>query len=177
MSFTMVSDQVLVANEDVAVIGPAEIKRVKGMALASPAGSARICAHRTSDDLLHEMLIAQVGGRYIRPHAHPGKCESFHMIEGAITIVLFDEDGEIRRLVDLSASGDGALFYRLSVPTFHTVVLRTPIAVFHETTNGPFDRRDTRFASWAPETSDWAACTAFHDALLARIADFRLKAA
>jgi cupin fold WbuC family metalloprotein len=175
-AFEAVSDQVLVSTADVTVIGAAELDRVKRMALASPTGSARICAHPSASDPLHEMLIALVGGRYIRPHAHRGKSESFHMIEGALTIVLFDEAGEIRRLVDLSAAGDGAVYYRLATPTFHTVVPRSSLAVFHETTNGPFDRRDALFPDWAPDGSDAAAGKVWLDLLLVRIDEFARQA-
>jgi cupin fold WbuC family metalloprotein len=167
-----VNDQVLVSTADVTVIGSEELERVKRMALASPTGSARICAHPSASDPLHEMLIALVGGRFIRPHAHRGKSESFHMIEGALTIVLFDDAGEISRLVDLSARGREAVYYRLATPTFHTVVPRTPLAVFHETTNGPFDRRDALFPDWAPDGSDPAAGRAYLDRLLVRIGEF-----
>lgn len=173
MSFEAVSDQVLVAHGDVIVVGSAEMDRVKRMAMASPAGSARICAHPSTGDLLHEMLIALVGGRYIRPHAHRGKSESFHMIEGDLTIVLFDDAGEILRLVELSAGGNGALFYRLATPIFHTVVPRSQIAVFHETTNGPFDPNDALFPSWAPDSKDPHEGRLFLDRLLVRVAGFR----
>lgn len=173
MSFKAVSDQVLVAGSDVTVVGAAELAQVKRMAQASPTGRARICAHRSTDDPLHEMLIALVGGRYIRPHAHRGKSESFHMIEGDLTIVLYDAEGRLQRLVDLSATGNGALYYRLAAPTFHTVVPRTDIAVFHETTNGPFDPRDTLFPAWAPDESDPAVGQAFLDRLLSQMDAFR----
>jgi cupin fold WbuC family metalloprotein len=169
MELEALNDQVLVACADVTVIGGSEIARLKAMARSSPTGRARICAHCTIADPLHEMLIALVSGRYIRPHAHQGKSESFHMIEGGLTIVLFDDAGAIRRLVDLSADGNGALFYRLSTKTFHTVVPWGDMAVFHETTNGPFDPRDTLFPTWAPEESDVAAARQFHDLLLTQL--------
>jgi hypothetical protein len=43
-----------------------------------------------------------------------------------------------------------AFFYRLMEPAYHTVIVNTPHALFHETTNGPFDPADTEFAAWAP---------------------------
>jgi len=39
-------------------------------------------------------------------------------------------------------------------PVFHTLIIRSDVLVFHETTNGPFDRKDTVFAPWAPEDDD-----------------------
>ncbi len=167
------NDQVLVTRSDVTTVGPVEIDRVKRMALASPIGRARICAHRSVDDLLHEMLIVLVSGRYVRPHAHRGKSESFHMIEGAITIVLFDDDGKISRLVDLSAEPGNTFYYRLATPLFHSVIAHGKLAVFHETTNGPFNPEDTLFPSWAPDESNPIAATSFYDGLIARVAAYR----
>jgi hypothetical protein len=43
-----------------------------------------------------------------------------------------------------------AFYYRLMEPAFHTVFVHTPFALFHETTNGPFDPADTEFPAWAP---------------------------
>ncbi len=82
MAFIKMSPEVLVASGDVTVIGADDLFVVKQMALASPLGRARICTHLQSTDTLHEMLIAMVCGRYIRPHAHLGKSVSFHMVEG-----------------------------------------------------------------------------------------------
>ena len=165
--------EVLVASGDVTLIGATELEKVKHMALASSSGRARICAHRTSADALHEMLIAMRGRRYVRPHAHYGKSESFHMIEGELTIVLFANDGRIQQLVDLSAKGGDTLYYRLSSPTVHTVVLRTELAVFHETTNGPFVPRDAYFPAWSPDERNTSGASAFLERLLVDIDKLR----
>ena len=173
MDLDRLNDQVLVTRSEVTTIGSAEIAEVKRLALASPQGRARICTHRSADDALHEMLIVLVSGRFVRPHAHRAKSESFHMIEGAVTIVLFDDRGEIARLVDLSAEKAGPFYYRLAVPTFHTVIAHGALAVFHETTNGPFKPEDTIFPAWAPDGQDAAAAALFHNELLGRVAAFR----
>ena len=167
--------EVLVASGDVTLIGATELEKVKHMALASSSGRARICAHRTSADALHEMLIAMRGRRYIRPHAHYGKSESFHMVEGELTIVLFTNDGRIQQLVDLSAKGGDTLYYRLSSPTVHTVVLRTELAVFHETTNGPFRPSDSYFPAWSPDERNTSGASEFLEGLLADIDKFRRR--
>ncbi len=101
------------------------------------------------------MLIVHERSAYVRPHKHPGKTESTHIIEGLVDVVIFDDDGRIERVIRMGdyASG-GIFFYRMAKPVFHTLIIRSDILVFHETTSGPFDRRDTVFASWAPEDSD-----------------------
>jgi hypothetical protein len=52
-------------------------------------------------------------------------------------------------------------FYRIASPLFHTLLIRSSVLVFHETTGGPFRRSDTLFAPWAPEDGDPAAVTRF----------------
>jgi cupin fold WbuC family metalloprotein len=173
MTFELINDAVLVSLSEVTVVGPSEFERVKRMARENPRGRARICAHATPEDPLHEMLLAILGGYYIRPHAHLGKSESFHIIEGGLTIALFEDNGRIRQLVDLSADGDHARYYRLAAPRFHTVIPWGDIVVFHETTNGPFDRKDTLFADWAPDETENEAGQAFLKDLLVRISAHR----
>jgi cupin fold WbuC family metalloprotein len=173
MALDQIDPQILVARSEVTIVGRAELDRVKAMAAANPRGLARICAHPNDDDPLHEMLLAIKPNRYIRPHAHRGKSESFHMMEGALTVVLFDDAGDILQLVDLSADGSGAPYYRLARQQYHTVVPWNDMVVFHETTNGPFRRADTLFPEWGPPETDVAAGRAYLERLLARIEDFR----
>jgi hypothetical protein len=48
-------------------------------------------------------------------------------------------------------------------------VINTPYVVFHETTNGPFDRAETEFAPWAPAEGEPEAA-AFTESVRRRIA-------
>jgi cupin fold WbuC family metalloprotein len=106
-------------------------------------------------NMLHEMLIVLGKENYIRPHRHPSKSESFHVIEGRADIVLFDEAGTPIKRIELGDYSSGRRFYfRIDRPIFHTVVVMSARFVFHETTNGPFNRKDTEFALWGPEETD-----------------------
>lgn len=151
----VVNPEVITTTADITTAGPEEISLLRAMAAANPRGRARLCAHRDDDDLLHEMLIVLTGGTYIPPHRHNGKSESFHLIEGSLTVVVFDEDGTRLRRIDLAAPGQGrSFFYRLAAPFYHTVIPTSDFAVFHETTNGPFRRKETAYAPWAPGEND-----------------------
>lgn len=104
------------------------------------------------------MLIVHERGVYVPPHKHPGKTESTHIIEGLVDVVVFNDDGKIESVIRMGDYASGRMFYyRMAVPLFHTLIIRSDVLVFHETTNGPFDRRDTIFAPWAPEESDMKA--------------------
>lgn len=114
----------------------------------SSRGRVRICAHQTNDSLLHEMIIAINQDSYIRPHRHPYKTESFHVIDGCADVVIFTEEGKIQQVIKLGEGG--AFYYRLSAPLFHTLVIHTPTFIIHEITNGPFDESGSQYANFSP---------------------------
>lgn len=166
-----VAPDVLYATEAIAAFGPREIALVKERAAVSPRRRARVCLHPDDGDGLHQMLIALRRGVYIRPHRHPGKSESFHLIEGALRIAFFDEQGSMDRILTLAEPGQGDSFcYRMSESRFHTVLPLTEVVVFHEITNGPFRPEETLYADWAPAEADRAAGAAFVARLLAETA-------
>lgn len=151
MNLRRINDEVFVALDPVVRFGAEEVALLKQAALASPRGRARICAHRSAEDALHEMLIALSAASYIRPHKHLGKSESFHIVEGEVDVAVFDDAGAIVEVIALGAPGSGRQFYyRLSESVFHTLVIRTDLLVLHEVTNGPFRREHTVLAPFAP---------------------------
>ncbi|KQZ01909.1 hypothetical protein ASD45_14400 [Pseudolabrys sp. Root1462] len=170
MNLEQKSPEVFVAKGPIASIGGEEIELLKSTLANAPKGRVRINLHPNSDDRLHEMFIALRNDSYIRPHKHPTKSEAFHLVYGAVDIVIFEDDGQIRKVVKLGA-GDAqrAFYYRMSEPFFHTLVIRSDILVIHEITNGPFDASGTVFASFAPDDTDRDAATAFRFALAKRI--------
>jgi glucose-6-phosphate isomerase len=121
---------------DLGVLLEADIERVVAAATAHPLGRARINFHGTDEDLVHEMVIAMTPRSSGAPHLHHSKSESFHLISGSLGIGFYDAAGRLDRAVLLSEGA--ARFYRLSGPTAHMPIALSEVAVFHETTNGPF---------------------------------------
>jgi cupin fold WbuC family metalloprotein len=149
------NEEVTFATEAVVKIGQEEIAALKRSSGTNARKRMRFCAHRDTDDQLHEMLIALACGTYIRPHKHLSKSESFHIIEGEVDVVLFDEAGTATDVIRMGDYQSGRTFYyRLSEPCYHTLLIRSETLVLHETTNGPFKPSDTTFAPWAPDESD-----------------------
>jgi cupin fold WbuC family metalloprotein len=152
MPITVKSAEVHQAEGGVIAVSVNEVAPIRAGASANARKRARLCTHPGPHDLLHEMIIALDRATYVRPHRHQGKSESFHMIEGEVDVVIFHDDGRLREVLPLGIYGSGKVFfYRLQEAAFHSVLIRSPVAVFHETTNGPFVREETEFASWAPE--------------------------
>jgi cupin fold WbuC family metalloprotein len=165
------SAEVLYASDAVVLVGAEDIARLKSDAARNPRQRIRLCAHSGVDDTLHEMLIVHTNHTYVRPHKHLGKSESFHVIEGKVDVVLFDEGGAVTDTIPMGDVASGRpFFYRIASPIFHTLLIRSHVLVFHETTGGPFRRADTVFAPWAPEDGDPAAVRAFLDSVEVRIA-------
>jgi cupin fold WbuC family metalloprotein len=139
-------------EDDVAEVGTEWYGKLKRHAFEADQKRARLCLHRSPDDLLHEMLIVFHRDTLIRPHRHRGKSESYHVIFGELDIVLFSDDGQPQRLVSMGSLASGkSHVYRLDAPIWHSVIVRSEYAAIHEVTNGPFRIEENEFAPWAPE--------------------------
>jgi len=144
------SDEVLYPDDDVVLIASGDLDELKRLASKNPRKRIRICGHKSPDDALHEMFIIHTNETYVRPHKHLGKAESFSILEGRVDVVLFHDDGSIRQVVNMGAPDSGLPFYyRLDDPIYHTLLIRTDFLVFHEVTQGPFNREQTIFADWS----------------------------
>jgi len=78
--------------------------------------------------------------------------------------------GELRDVVRLGApGGDRAFYYRLSMPLFHTLLIRSDILVVREITNDPFVPNATTFA---PVESDRTGAAQFLSEMDRRVAAF-----
>jgi cupin fold WbuC family metalloprotein len=173
MHLTKKSAELYLAEGPIAKLGQDDMQLLRQGAANSPRGRVRINAHPSDDDMLHEMFIAIQRNSYIRPHLHPGKSEAFHIVQGEVDIVVFQEDGSVREVVPLGDGNSGrAFYYRMSQPFFHTLLIRSDILIVHEITNGPFLRGGTRFASFAPEESDAGGIADYMRQLLSRVASF-----
>ncbi|PYS24702.1 MAG: cupin fold metalloprotein, WbuC family [Acidobacteria bacterium] len=143
-------------DQDIIEIDEAQIEKLKISAAESPLKRARICLHHSHHDKVQEMVIAFCRGTYNPPHRHQNKSESFHVIEGNLVVVFFDDDGQVTQRIKLGPPGSaGAAFlYRLASTLWHTVVPLSEFVVIHETTSGPFLKSENEVADWAPNQSD-----------------------
>jgi cupin fold WbuC family metalloprotein len=140
------------STDDIAEVGADWFERLKRHAFEADMKRARLCLHHSLDDPLHEMIIVFHWDALIRPHRHRNKSESFHVIFGELDILLFDEHGQLVRIVNMGDAESGKTpIYRLSAPLWHTVLIRSEYAAIHEVTNGPFRVEENEFAPWAPE--------------------------
>jgi cupin fold WbuC family metalloprotein len=173
MNLTELNEEVFISADSIVKIGGEEIAFLKKCARSNKRQRARLCAHKTDEDALHEMLIAISAKSYIHPHKHLGKSESFHIVDGIVDVVVFDDLGEIVQIIELGDARSGRHFYyRLSESTFHTLLIRTEFLIVHEVTNGPFLREKTVLADFAPREEEVAEAGAYISKVAERAAAF-----
>ncbi|MFC1559508.1 WbuC family cupin fold metalloprotein [Candidatus Margulisiibacteriota bacterium] len=144
-------------KEDIFAVTPKMVDEIKKKAKASPRKRFRLCLHHSVEHQTHEMLIVFHKDTYMPPHRHPkGKSESYHVIEGSMTVFFFDDNGKMIDKIDMGQYGGNKPFlYRLSDSIWHMPVPTSEWLVFHETYSGPFVKDDdVEFPSWAPKEGD-----------------------
>lgn len=141
-------------RNDIAEVRWDFLDRLRRSAAEEPLKRSRLCLHHSSDDLLHEMIVMFHRDSVIRPHRHFGKSKSFHLIEGEIDVLMFDDEGQPTRRVRMNMTPEGVRIYRLSRPVWHTVVVKSEFAAIHEVTNGPFVSDENAYAPWSPQEPD-----------------------
>ncbi len=155
------NEDVFYTKQSITTVSKEEVVILKKSASKSKRKQSRLCTHLSIKDDIHEMLIVLSKGEYIRPHKHLNKTVSYHIIEGELKVILFDEGGNVLKLINMTEYGAGGIcYYRLSESLYYTVVPITDMVVFHETTRGPFSRSDYCFPPWAPPEGD-GSCPLF----------------
>lgn len=165
------SEEVLYTTENFFSIDNTLISTLIEKAKENEGKRIRICTHASPEDALHEMVIVHFFDTYVRPHKHINKSESFHIIHGECDVILFDELGAITDVISMSSNkvSDSVFYYRLSIPVFHCLIIKSEVVVFHEVTSGPFRRHDTVYAEWSPDKSFEADVKCFMDELRSRV--------
>ena len=143
------------SGQEIIEIKENQLDDLKVAATKAPLKRARFCLHHNLTDQVHEMIIAFCQESYIRPHRHTNKSESFHIIEGKLAVIFFDDEGNVTRQIKMGTVGsDSIFFYRLSSNLWHTVVPLSDFVIIHETTTGPFIKEESEFAPWSPAVDD-----------------------
>ena len=154
----------IVNTEPIYEVTPQVIETLKDRAHSLPDKSFRVCLHHSIDHPVQEMVIAMSKDTYWRAHRHPsGQSESYAVIEGAMRVFFFDDQGTIIRTVDMGTPNSAKTFlYRLSAPIWHMPICLSDESVYHEVREGPYDKlRDVEYAPWSPVENDTQACAKF----------------
>jgi len=136
-------------NQDTIYIDRKKLEELKILAQKDPNKRARICLHKNDEEMVQEMIIAFCKDSYIRPHRHIDKSESYHIIEGRIEIIFYNDSGiEIDKVVLSDKMDEHPFLFRISNSDWHTVVPKSDFVIIHEVTKGPFNKNSSEFADW-----------------------------
>jgi cupin fold WbuC family metalloprotein len=153
-----VTPEALAVSDAIVELRSDAVDLLKARLVHGSRGRMRILTHRDTGDQVQEMLIAFRRGVYMPPHKHIDKSESFHVVEGSLDVVVFADNGEVLEVIPMGDYHSGKVFfYRIADPLYHTLVVRSDVVVFHETSGGPFSREANVYASWAPDERDTSA--------------------
>ena len=136
-------------NQDTIYIDRKKLEELKILAQKDPNKRARICLHKDDEEMVQEMIIAFCKDSYIRPHRHIDKSESYHIIEGRIEIIFYNDNGiEIDKVILSDKMDEHPFLFRISNSDWHTVVPKSDFVIIHEVTKGPFNKNSSEFADW-----------------------------
>ena len=114
-------------------------------------GRSRKCLHLAHEDGVQEMLNVFLGGHYLRPHRQMDRNKSYTILRGRMDILFFDESGGASEETRMAPPGSGLNFIcRFNSSKWHTIRVKSELAVYIETIQGPFRSDVTEFAEWAP---------------------------
>ena len=128
------------------------INRCVAASRQSPRQRIILPLHKTPDAELHRMLNAMQPGTYIQPHRHlfPPKAESVIVLQGAIYVFIFKDDGKIDGVHTVKA-GSINVGIDSEPGVFHTFAAIEEDTVLFEVKPGPYNQADDKdFAPWAP---------------------------
>ncbi len=151
-------------TEDIFVVSPAYLENLKAKALQTANGRYRVCLHSSTEELVQNMVIVLAENSYVQPHRQrPGKSKAYHVMEGQLSVVLWNDKGEIDRVLELGAKGTGLpSLYHLSKSIWHMPVPMSSVAVYQETSTGPFVKNwDVEYSPWAPAEENISAAAQF----------------
>lgn len=130
-------------NQNIITIEFPDLEKLKKSASEAPLRRARYCLHHSHSDTVQEMVIAFCKDSIVPIHRHNNKSESYHIIEGELEILFYDNDGKVTRTIRMGQMGlDLPFLYRLSTDEWHTIKPLTEYVIIHEITSGPFVKEE-----------------------------------
>jgi len=133
-------DNIIFNSSDLFLLKEEVIDNLKEIANNHPLKRSRVCIHESLENKVHEMIIVAHKDGVIPPHKHPeGKPESYHVLEGELKVLIFDEEGNKEDEFILSHNFHPKM-YRIKGGIWHQPIPITEWVVYHEVATGPFDK-------------------------------------
>jgi cupin fold WbuC family metalloprotein len=119
--------------------------------------------HERNEEKVHRLIRVLEPESYVQPHKHenPYRMESFIILRGKLTVVIFADDGRVSEHVVLEA---GKSPWGVEVPgtIWHTTIALEPDTTLFEVLQGPWDpKTHKKLPQWAPTEADHVGGQAF----------------
>jgi cupin fold WbuC family metalloprotein len=139
---------VIRAEDEITVVGQEMLRALKTLAWCAPSKRSRLILHRQETDKCQEMVICLHKLSYVRPHRHPHhKSESYLVLEGEMSVALYNELGPLERLIELNKEN---FLYRMTGGWYHQPIPRSEWVIYKEVYTGPFRKDfDVVYAPWS----------------------------
>ena len=142
------SEELLFINNDI-------IEQIIEEASQSQRHMARLLMHFDHEDPVQEMLIAMGRECMVVPNRSAGRSESLQVVQGELLLIIFDDNGNVVKRVEMGPAGSDKVFlYRLSSTPWHTMIPLTKMVVVHEALEGPFKQSSEPLPDWVPGDSE-----------------------
>ena len=150
MKIKMESKEVLYSRERNLTLGKKTLNYLINKSRQSKKKIIRLCTHKSKKSKDHEMFIVQPKAYFCKPHKHTGE-ESMSVIKGRGDIILFNNNGEIRKIIEMGdLRSNKTYYYKLERNIFHILIIKSKYIYFHEVTKGPFKKSNMTLPVWAP---------------------------
>lgn len=123
---------------------------------ASPRKRAHYNLHHSYKEPVQKVLICMLRETYIPPHYHEHayQTELFIVLQGSVKLIIFDENGGIRKEVAMG-EGSGTSMAEIEPNVFHTIVCESDDAFVMEVKEGPFVEDQSKvFPEWSVKEGD-----------------------
>lgn len=138
--------------DEIRVINTEMLDALAASAQGCERGRKNLNFHASYDEACQRLLNAVEPHSYIRPHRHltPPKPETFVVLRGRFAVLLFDDLGEIKRVICIGGDEE-TIGVDLPPAVWHSVLSLESGSVFFETKPGPYSPlSDKDWAPWAP---------------------------
>ena len=147
--------EIIKNSEELLFINNELVDQIIGEAKQSQRHMARLLMHFEHNNPVQEMLIAMGRDCMVVPNCSVGRSESLQVVQGELLLVIFDDNGNVLKRIEMGPYGsDKTFLYRLSSTPWHTMIPLSKIVVVHEVIEGPFVNSSDPLPDWIPGDSE-----------------------
>ena len=147
--------EVIKNSEELLFINNKLVEQIIEEASQSQRHMARLLMHFDHENPVQEMLIALGRNCAVMPNRSVGRSESLQVVQGELLLVIFDDNGNVLKRIEMGPAGSDKVFlYRLSSTPWHTMIPLTKMVVVHEALEGPFKQSSEPLPDWVPSDSE-----------------------